>query len=70
MNGGSDECGGEGAERNAAEAEAWELLELCAVEKKWSIERLEARLAALGEGTWGRMRGSWSTGYAWRGGIM
>ena len=33
-------------------AEARELLELCAVEKKWSVERLEARLAALGEGTW------------------
>ena len=33
-------------------AEARELLELCAVEKKWSMERLEARLAALGEGTW------------------
>jgi len=52
MNGGSDECGGEGAERNAAEAEARELLELCAVEKKWSIERLVDRLAAIGEGTW------------------
>ena len=52
MNGGSDECGGEGAERNAAEAEARELLELCAVEKKWSTERLVDRLAAIGEGTW------------------
>jgi nitric-oxide synthase len=35
-----------------AEAEARELLELCAIEKKWSMERLEGRLAALGEGTW------------------
>jgi nitric-oxide synthase len=52
MNGGGDESGGEGAERNPAEAEARELLELCAVEKRWSIERLEDRLAALGEGTW------------------
>lgn len=52
MNRGGEECGGEESERNAAEAEARELLELCAVEKKWSMERLEDRLAALGEGTW------------------
>ena len=47
-----DGSGVEGTERSAAEAEARELLELCAVEKRWGVERLEARLAALGEGTW------------------